>query len=230
MSKRGKAGAAHTAGCENGVYEQRRAEAASTGDHVLEKGVFVEERKEEIFLHKVGLEKSTEQLIVRRDGCPLRRIGGIDVGINHLRSVQGRLVQSMIVSYAGREVRRRRPVPLGIEVLAVSQRRRVWVTGRPEEAGDAEHSAQAVLIASLWADGQLEEHISRADVAHDVLDSYTGADAVQNLEHFGLGADAKQLMELFVRAALLLLRVEPASQRLAVCLSRVRIVDTLGVA
>lgn len=100
----------------------------------------------------------------------------------------------------------------------------------PEEIGDVEHAAQAVVIASLGADRELEEQIARADVAHNVFDSYSGTDAAQDLDHFDLGAEAKHLVEFFVDAALMLLRVELAPQRLAACLGWIRIVDALGAA
>lgn len=229
-TRRGEVGGAHTTGRENGVYEQRRAEAASTGDHVLEKRVFVEEGKEEIFVCEVGFQKSTQQRVIRRDSRPLGRLSRIDVGINHLRNVERRLVQSTIGRHDGRELRRRRPVPLGIEAFAVDERRCVWVAGGPEEVGNVERATQAVVIASLGADRQLEQHVARVDVAHDVFDGDAGADAVQHLEHFCLGTAAKQLVELFVDAAMLLLRVELAPQRLAACLGRVCIVDALGAA
>lgn len=228
-TRRGKAREAHTAGRKNGIYEQRRAEAASTGNHVLEKGIFVEERKEEVFAHEVGFEKSTQQRVIRRDRRPLGRLSRINIGIDHLRNMERRIVHSTIVYHVGRELRRRRPVPLGVEALAVDQRRRVLVAG-PEEVGDIEHAAQAVVIASLGADRQLEQQIAGADVAHDVFDSYSGTDAAQDLGHFGFGAEAKQLVELFVDAALMLLRVELAPQRLAACLGWIRIVDALGAA
>lgn len=229
-TRRSKATEAHTAGRENGVYEQRRAEAASTGDHVLEKGVLVEEGKEEVFVCEVGPEKITQQLVIGRDECPPRRLGRIDVGINHLRNVERRIVQSAIVDCAGREVRRRRPVPLGIEAFAIDERRRVLAAGGPEEVGNVEHAAQAVVITSLGADGQLEQQVARADVAHDVGDARAGADAVQDLGHFSLWTGAKQMVELVVHAANLLLRVVLAPQRLAACLGRIRSVDALGAA
>lgn len=220
----------HTAGREYGVYEKWRAETASTGDHVLEKGVFVEERKEEIFVCEVGLEKSTHQLVIRRDKCPGRRLGRIDVGVNHLGSVEGRIVQGAIVADAGREVRRRRPVPFGVEALAVDERQRVRVAGGPEEVRDVEHAAQAVLMAPLGADGQLEEETARADLAHNGLDAGAGADAAQDLVHFRLRAVANQSVELLVHAARLFLRVQLALQRLAASLGGIRIVDTLSPA
>jgi hypothetical protein len=49
-----------SAGRKNSVYEQRRAEATPTGDHVLEKGVFVKDGKEEIFVREIRFEKSTQ--------------------------------------------------------------------------------------------------------------------------------------------------------------------------
>lgn len=190
----------------------------------------MKEGKEEILVHEIGFEKSTQQLIISRDRRPLGRLSRINVGIDHLRSVEGRLVQSTIVGHVGRELGRRRPVPFGVEALAIDQRRRVSAAGGPEEVGDVEHVAQAVVIASLGADRQLEQQIARVDVAHDLVDGDSGTDAAHNLVHFGLGAEAKQLVELFVDAALVLLRVELAPQRLAACLGWIRIVDALGAA